>query len=306
MVSQGKFLPLVCAVANRARIVVFALNAAWLMAAAPVAADLTPDEIDYTAPVYEIPSDIGTLGERWLYKFYWSGLPVAKGTIEGRERGEGADRKLVVEMSAATNSVISLLWRYRLDAHGSIYVEPFRPGTFVAEENEKGREMATRIQFDDDGRVSSYRRKKDKEKLYEFAAPTTYEFMSTVYLLLNMEYELGRTYLIDTLTGNSRFLLTAEVQSIEPHQFGDEKVDAYRIYVTTKELTDLDGKRKHFGSDFWVSVDRPRRFLGSRTKTKWGAVTMRLVAVEPLDEPLPPEQVESVPAQESAAVAPKS
>jgi hypothetical protein len=285
-------------------------------------ADLTPDEIDYTAPVYDIPSDIETLGERWRYKFYWNGLPVAKAKIEGRERGEGADRELVVEMSAATNSVISLLWRYRLNAHGSIYVEPFRPGTFVAEENEKGREMATRIQFDDDGRVSSYRRKRDKEKLYEFAAPTTYEFMSTVYLLLNMEYELGRTYLIDTLTGNSRFLLTAEVQSIEPHEFGDEKVDAYRIYVTTKELTDPDGKRKHFGSDFWVSVDRPRRFLGSRTKTKWGAVKLKLVAVEPLDEPLPPEQVESapapseggssddeeisVPAQESAAVAPKS
>ncbi len=302
------------------------MAAAWalgrLVAPVPAVADLTPDEIDYTAPVYEIPSDIETLGERWRYKFYWNGLPVAKAKIEGCERGEGADRELVVEMSAATNSVISLLWRYRLDAHGSIYVEPFRPGTFVAEENEKGREMATRIQFDDDGRVSSYRRKRDKEKLYEFAAPTTYEFMSTVYLLLNMEYELGRTYLIDTLTGNSRFLLTAEVQSIEPHEFVDEKVDAYRIYVTTKELTDPDGKRKHFGSDFWVSVDRPRRFLGSRTKTKWGAVKLKLVAVEPLDEPLPPEQVESapapseggssddeeisVPAQESAAVAPKS
>lgn len=252
-------------------------------------ADFAPDEIDYTAPAYDVPSGIHTLGERWFYKFYWNGLPVAQATIEGRQRGEGADRRLLVDVTAGTNTVISLLWRYRMEAAGAVFVEPFRPGTFHVEENEKGKEMETRIEFDEHGTVSAYRSKKGREKRYEFAAPRTQEFMSTVYMLLNLDYEIGRTYEIDTLTGVSRFLLTAEAQAIETRKAAGSEVDAYRIFVTTKELTNPDGKRKHFGSDFWVSVARPRRFLGSRSKTKWGPVTLDLVKIErlPGESPLP-------------------
>jgi hypothetical protein len=283
---RQKILPLAAAVASRIALA-GALLGVWgsatiLGPARPAHADFAPDEVEFEAPAYAVPTGIHTLGERWHYKFYWRGLPVAHATIEGRERGEGADRQLTVDVSAGTNSVISLLWRYRLEAEGAIFVEPFRPGTFSVEENEKGKEMETRIEFDEDGRVRAYRRKKGREKRYEFAAPTTQEFMSTVYLLLNLDYELGETYLIDTLTGVSRFLLTAEAQTIEPRKVAGEAVDAYRIFVTTKELTDPDGKRKHFGSDFWVSADRPRRFLGSRSKTKWGPVSLELVKIERL------------------------
>jgi hypothetical protein len=290
---QQKILPLAAVVASRTAFAValtgMACFAAAFGSARPAHADFAPDEIDFTAPVYDVPSGIHTLGERWSYKFYWNGLPVAHATIEGRQRGEGADRRLLVDVNAGTNAVISLLFRYTMDAEGAIYVEPFRPGTFSLEENEKGKEMATRIEFDEDGTVSAYRRKKGKEKRYEFAAPTTHEFMSTVYLLLNMDYELGETYLVDTLTGVSRFLLTAEAQAVERRNAAGSEVDAYRIFVTTNELTNPDGKRKHFGSDVWVSVDRPRRFLGSRSKTKWGPVTLDLVKIErlPGERPLP-------------------
>jgi hypothetical protein len=254
----------------------------------PVArADLGPDEVGVVAPAYEVDTQPAELSEMWRYGFYWKGLPVGAVDIAGAmETSPSGERMMRVRVEGRTNSFIDLIWRYRLEAGGTMRLDPIAPATYYARETEDAKQAVTRIDFDRARRVKTFRRKGEKVKgQYEFDAPNTYEFLSTIWLLLNLEYETGKAYRIDALTGTARYLLEVVAEGREVVEIENAPVDTFRLRATTREVTDPENEiaKKHRETHVWVNTDWPRRLLRADVATKWGIVRLELTGVENID-----------------------
>jgi hypothetical protein len=256
------------------------------------AASRSPDEVSGDTPVYTVGTPKGGISELWRYVFSWRGLPVGHVTIAGTETEEAGERLMRVRVAGRTNSFIDLLWRYRLEAGGALHLDPIAPASYYAHEVESSKQATTRIDFDRTRRVTTFRKKGDKVKQYEFEAPNTYEFLSTIWLLLNIEYELGKTYRVDAITGASRYLLEVSVEGREVVHLDGMPIETYRLRAITQELTDPKNEiaTKHRETALWVNTDWPRRLLRADVSTKWGAVRLELTSVEDIAE-LPPIDV---------------
>ena len=261
-------------------------------------ADLGPDEVGVVAPAYNVDTQPAELSEMWRYGFYWKGLPVGAVDIAGAmETSPTGERMMRVRIDGRTNSFIDLIWRYRLEAGGTMRLDPIAPATYYARETEDTKQALTRIDFDRARRVKTFRRKGEKVKgQYEFDAPNTYEFLSTIWLLLNLEYETGRAYRIDALTGTARYLLEVVAEGREVIEIENGPVDTFRLRATTREVTDPENEiaKKHRETHVWVNTDWPRRLLRADVATKWGSVRLELTGVENIDR-LPAVELVAVP-----------
>ena len=260
-------------------------------AAVQAGPSLPPDQVEVDAPAYSVATPKGEISELWRYVFSWKGLPVGYVTIAGAEVVEGGERVMRVRVAGRTNSFIDLIWRYRLEAGGSLRLDPIAPGSYYATEVEETKKAVTKIDFDRARRVKTFRQKGEKVKQFEFDAPNTYEFLSTIWLLLNMQYEPGKIYRLDALTGASRYLLEVAAEAREIVEVDGLPVDTFRLRATTSEVTDPENKiaTKHRETRVWVNTDWPRRLLRADVGTKWGIVRLELTGVEDISE-LPPEQ----------------
>jgi len=270
------------------------------------APSLPPNEVEVDAPAYTVATPKGAIAELWRYVFSWKGLPVGYVTIAGAEVVEGEERVMRVRVAGRTNAFIDLIWRYRLEAGGSLRLDPIAPGSYYAKEVEEAKQAVTKIDFDRARRVKTFRQKGEKVKQFEFDAPNTYEFLSTIWLLLNVDYEPGKVYRLDTLTGASRYLLEVAAEAREVVDVDGLPVDTFRLRATTSEVTDPDNKiaRKHRETRLWVNTDWPRRLLRADVGTKWGTVRLELTGVENITELPPAEDLERTPSAPPAAARP--
>ncbi len=254
-------------------------------------AGLPPGEVSADTPVYDLGGRVDTVNERWIYRFAWSGFPVGSATIAAGEVRDGDRRRLVVRVTGRTNKFIDLLWKYRLNARGSIRLDPFAPAEFVSEEVEKGKHKLTQIEFTEDRHVHSLRRKGDRVKEYEFDAPNTFDIISTVFMALNLDYEPGAVFRFDTLSGTARYLVTLEVKGRENVRIHGKEYDAYKLRVVTRDLTDPEDSGKHKETYLWVSAERPRRLLKAKSKTFVGSIYVELIDIEDVEpvQPTPDE-----------------
>ena len=262
------------------------LVAPALVRAAP---SVPPDQVGVEAPVYSVGTPKGEISELWRYVFSWKGLPVGYVTIAGTETEEAGERVMRVRVEGRTNSFIDLIWRYRLEAGGSLRLDPIAPGSYYAREVEETKQATTKIDYDRTRRVRTFRQKGEKVKQFEFDAPNTYEFLSTIWLLLNIEYEPGKAYRVDAVTGASRYQLDVAAEAREIVEVDGVPVDTFRLRATTSELTDPENEiaKKHRETRLWVNTDWPRRLLRADVGTKWGTVRLELTDVENITT-LPP------------------
>jgi hypothetical protein len=263
-------------------------------------AKITPDVVEIDVPVYQIGEQvIEPVEEIWNFKFAWSGFPVGTISISGKSGVGDTESLLGVNVDGRTNTFIDLLWRYRLTARGTIHLDPFAPRAFVIEENEKRRQKTTKIEFED-GAVHSTKRKGEEFVEFNFEAPNTYDIISAVYLMMHLEYHVGREYSIDALTGTSRYLVSVEVEDREFVKVMGRMVEAYRLLIHTTDLTDPEDDLKHAGTYMWVSTAPPRRMLKAQAKTKWGSIYGELDSIfdsrAPADAPIELFPFEPVPA----------
>jgi hypothetical protein len=281
-----------------------------LFVSGPGHAKITPDAVEIDVPVYQTGSQqFEPVEEIWNFRFAWSGFPVGTISISGKGAADESDSLLGVAIDGRTNAFIDLAWRYRLSARGSIYLDPFSPKEFVISENERRREKITTIKFSD-GAVHSTKVKGEQFDEFRFAAPNTYDIISAVFLMMHLQYDVGRSYHIDALTGTSRYLVTVEVETTEAIKVMGRMVEAYRLLIRTNDLTDPDDDHKHAGTYMWVSVAPPRRMLKAQAKTKWGSIYGELVSIfdsrAAADAPLELFPFEPVPEDTSPAATQRS
>jgi hypothetical protein len=273
-------------------LLLFTASAAWPLPS------LSPDQVEVDTPAYQVATPKGAIRELWRYVFSWKGLPVGYVTIAGTEVFEGGERVMRVRVAGRTNAFIDLIWRYRLEAGGSMRLDPIAPESYYAKEVEEAKQAVTKIDFDRARRVKTFRQKGEKVKQFEFDAPNTYEFLSTIWLLLNVDYEPGRVYRLDTLTGASRYLLEVAAEAREIVAVDGLPVDTFRLRATTSEVTDPENKiaKKHRETKLWINTDWPRRLLRADVGTKWGTVRLELTGVENIAELPASEELERSPA----------
>ncbi len=257
---------------------------ALLIAVGFAHADIDPGDVAITTPVYEPSPGAFAQNERWTLAFKWSGIPVGAVSVELRGAGTPGNPQLEVSVAGSTNSAVDLLWKYRLDAEGTINTAPFRPVRFTAKEQENRKHKLTRISFDEDGHVMSMRQKGDRKKEFDFVAPNMFDMLSSIFLVLNLDHEVGDEYYVDVLTGTSRYLITVDVEAREQLTFNGEVVDSFRLALDSEELTEteIEKERKHRESRLWVSAERPRRMLKAKSATFVGSISGWLASVEPL------------------------
>lgn len=255
-----------------------------LIAAAPAGAKRV-EHLDHAVdvPVYSLGDVPGHTG-RYGYSLRWSGLPVARVTLDMQERAEAGALDLSIQ--GATHRIIDLFWRYRFDGRGQVATAPFGPRYFEVEECERTRLRRTHITFDGPGdRVQAVRRSPGKVREYWFQSTNTYDIPSAVYLVMNLEYAVGREYTLDTFTGKSRYLVHLDVEARETIRLGEREHEAWRLGVRTEELTDDDDDERHRRTQVWVSTERPRTLLRARSETYVGAITLELDSDETGSQP---------------------
>lgn len=249
--------------------------------AAVSGAKIPAADVVVETPVYEIPGGGHHPEETWVYDFTWTGVPVGQIQIAVGPDPEKPDTALGVHVSGKTNSFIDLLWKYRLNARGSILTDPFRPGQYHSEELERTKRKITDINFDMERRVTARRQKGDKITDVAFDGTNTYDIISTVFAALSFDYVVGRVYEFDALTGSSRYLVTVEPEAQETIKVAGREFSAWRLALDSKGLTDPDDDSKHSATHIWVSAERPRRLLAARSQLYVGAVHVRLAELKP-------------------------
>jgi hypothetical protein len=248
------------------------------------AARMPPQDVRVDVPVYEIRQPIECLDERWTYSFAWNGIPVGSATVTVAETGRNGSQDAVkIGVSGKTSSFVDLLWDYRMEASGDVRIGPFAPHEFISRERERGSEKLTRVAFDSARHVTSYRSKGGHVEQYGFAAPNTYDILSTVLLALNLDYRRGDILSFDTLTGTARYLVQVRVVEREPIEVAGVVRDAWRLEIVTTELTDPKVEPKHESTELWVSAERPRRLLRARSRTFVGSIYADLRTIERLE-----------------------
>lgn len=226
-------------------------------------------------PVYTLAEGLPAPLGRYDYALRWSGLPVARVSLDMQTSPDarGVDLAIV----GATHRVIDLFWRYRFDGRGRVATTPFAPQYFEVEECERSRLRRTEITFGgEDHRVQAIRRYRGKTREYWFHSDNTYDIPSSVYLTLNLDYELGGRYTFETFTGSSRYLVHLEVEARETIRIGKTAHEAWRLGIRTEELTDEDEEGRHRKTQVWISLERPRTLLRARSETYVGAITLEL------------------------------
>ncbi len=265
---------------RRRRAWAVALSALVLVVAGrAVGAKIEASQVQVDTPVYEIPGGARVHPETWVYDFTWGVVPVGSVEVAVGPEPEAADGELGVAAKGRTNSVIDLLWRYRLNARGTILTDPFRPGHYKAVELERSKRKETEIAFDAERQVRATRRKGDKLKEIAFDGRNTYDIISAVFAALSFDYEPGAAWEFDTLTGSSRYLVKVVADRRETIQAAEQSFDAWRLEVTAKGLTDPDDDGKHRTTHLWVSAERPRRLLAARSELYIGSVEVRLAGL---------------------------
>lgn len=251
-------------------------GAPLLALAVSVSAKIPAADVVVDAPVYEIPGGGEHPAETWTYDFTWSRVPVGAVELSVGPEPDKPTKELGVAVTGRTNSVIDLLWRYRLSARGTILTNPFRPGSYRASEQERSKRKLTEISFDEERQVNATRRKGEKLTEVSFDGHNTYDIISVVFAALSFEYEEGASYDFDTLTGSSRYLVSVTAQAREPYEAAGRTFDAWRLAITTRGLSDPEDDSKHNSTHLWVSADQPRRLLGARSELFFGSINVRL------------------------------
>ena len=240
-------------------------------------------DVAVDTPVYSLPGDLPAPVGRQDYQLSWAGIPVGRVRVDMQPEASAAG--IAVDILGATHPAIDWLWRYRFEGHGRVHTNPFAPGGFVVDECENRDHQRTEIRFGEEGsRVRGIRHVRGRVKEYVFTSTNTFDLPSSVYLVLSLDYAPGARFALDTFTGKSRYLVTVEVVGREALAHGARPLDAWRLRVTSEELTDDDPEGRHRETLVWVSAERPRRLLRARSETFVGSIQLELVPADTAGE----------------------
>lgn len=266
--------------------------------ASPLHADITPDLVKVSTPIYRPQLDqfepvMGT----YTYDVHWQGIPAATATMQVVRQGESY--RLVAK--AKTARAIDLFYKLRYHAEGLISMFDLLPSRTVISQRENSKIKDTEIAYLSDGEILSIRRQSDwkEAQIVRFNPENqTLEPFSAAFLARSLDWTPGQVRQFDTFNGKTRYLITLEaIDEVMMNVNGEPR----RVWVISPKVENLTAKRlsKLRDARIYVTADRYREVLKIVSEVFIGSVTAELVSFTPearptvlarLDQPQPTNQ----------------
>lgn len=276
------------------------LSAMVFMQCSPVYADISPDAVEVTTPVYT--PEPGTFDPRfgkYKYKVSWQGIPAGDLTLDLRQN-QGDYR---IQARARTNRFVDLFYKVRFNTEALVATDTLHPKNSVYKRKDN-RSEKTKIEFLPGGEISSVHvdRHGDIEKYLFKPNNFTLDPFSAVFLALSLDWKVGDTRRFDTFTGTNRYLI--ELTAIEKTSINVGGSNR-EVIVISPNVTDLTEEDSASGQDeklrevkIYISTDTSREILRIDSDVFVGTVNTRIVSfnshngdeswsAEPEDVPVP-------------------
>ncbi len=227
----------------------------------------------------ELPVDVEfhpKLGT-YHYDVFWRKMRVGKAAITIERDGEYY--RIIV--FGKTNKKISVL--YKAKYRGEAKVEPLPLVPIKAEIREQTRKKTKTIHMDfpETDRIEAVEVKEERGKetqitKREFTSETfVLDLFSTVFLVRQLDWEVGMAEVFDLFTGKKQYELQLVCDSVVNLVIGKEKREAWLILPRTRSL---DGQKKVRDSGFklYLSKDERKEVLKIEGVPKIGRIEARI------------------------------
>jgi hypothetical protein len=231
--------------------------------------------------VLALPAPVaGETLRRLEYRVAWNGIPAARGAVTitpGELDGRAA---LVVDASARTNAIVSLLWSFAGELRATMLADGLAPRSFEYRRDLNGTPHATTIDFDDTRARGVYVHGASRRELdvpAEVVDPVT-----AVFRARGSDAGPGDVLWHDVWTGEVRYMVRLDIRAREEidvpaGRFAALKVVPHLWRIEGRPAPDTRLRR----ATIWVTDDPRHIPLRIRSKVFVGAVDVDLVDFAP-------------------------
>ena len=217
---------------------------------------------------------------RLEYRVAWNGIPAASGSVTITP-GEVLGREsLVVEASAGTNALVSLLWSFRGRLRTTMLADGPLPRHFDYRREIGGSPYETTIDFADTGAHGVYLHRGIRQEVDMTAS--VLDPVTAVFRARGTDARPGDALWYDVWTGEVRYAVRLDIRASETIEVPAGRFAALRV---VPHLWRIEGRpapdTRLRRATIWVTDDPRHVPLRIRSKVFVGSVDVDLVDLEP-------------------------
>jgi hypothetical protein len=217
---------------------------------------------------------------RLEYRVAWNGIPAASGVVTITPGDAGGRETLVVDASARTNALVSLLWSFSGSLQATMLADGPTPQHFDYRRDINGRPHATTIDFDGTRAHGVYEHgggRREADMPADVVDPVTAAFRARA-----SQAGPGDALWYDVWTGEVRYTVRLDVKARETVDVPAGRFAALRVVphlwrIAGRAAPDTRLRR----ATIWVTDDPRHVPLRIRSKVFIGAVNVDLVDFDP-------------------------
>lgn len=219
---------------------------------------------------------------RLEYRVAWQGIPAASGVVTITP-GEILGREtMLVEASAETNALVSLLWSFRGSLRTTMHAEGPLPWHFDYRRRIGGSPYETTINFADTGAHGVYLHRGIRQEVD--MPPNVLDPVTAVFRARATDAQPGDALWFDVWTGEVRYAVRLDIRARETIEVPAGTFAALRV---VPHLWRIEGRpapdTRLRRATIWVSDDPRHVPLRIRSKVFVGSVDVDLVDYAPRD-----------------------
>lgn len=217
------------------------------------------------------------------YKIAWGRGDIAEAWIAVDKEQD----LYLVSVKAKTKNLIEKMFKVRYRGEGKISAEDLAPVHTYFEEKMRSKRRETTIVFNPNGTVDSVRITEKKGKDTETdkrqleAADFALDPITAIFMVRNLDWELGESDNLEVFTGKTRYLLTLSCQGKTTVKRENQDREVWVITIKVQNLDEPQKKSKVKQTIVLLTTDQKKDVLYIKSSTKFGAVTAELMGFVP-------------------------
>jgi Protein of unknown function (DUF3108) len=229
----------------------------------------------------EVPRQPGSYSfenvETFSYKAHWNGIPVATAEIQGAPLTINGKALYRVEVQAKTTSILDFIWRMRDTIASTFDAQTIQPHQFVFSQRENSKSTDTTALFDQGKSKWSVQQQRGRKiAKFDFISNNTFDPITAVYMLRNLDFKVGDRIQFEVFGGKSRYWLTLDVVGRESITLNSGSIEAYKIIPQIKNINKQGYAERMRRAVVWVSADERKIPLRAVTSVFIGSIYLEM------------------------------